>query len=279
MAAAVIDLEDDDPVVAEYDVFITPELQEQVYLLQYLNRPPDHPYTHNTRSQPLEMRIKEQSGFIEVDVPMNVRSHYNRPMGVRWGEALRMTKGQGQKAYGVSSGFERVNVPRAHGGRPGQPANPAAAPGDNYDNIDEYLRNFEDANEKGHVLNKQTLGGQIMKDETGNSNYMIGTFRGGQLHLTKLNGIVQMRTQFTHLDATAQLDALARKREKEAADPTKATEPRAVQMQIKRGNAENPQTASTKNFLRHAYEEKWTKLRYYDEDVSSTNALKREDVF
>jgi DNA-directed RNA polymerase-3 subunit RPC5 len=113
---------------------------------------------------------------VEVDIPINIRQNYNKPQGVRWGEALRKTKGFGQKAYGTAAGFERV-MPRLST-RPGADA-PAMNTVDNDDNIDEYITNFEDANEKGHVLNTQTFGGQIMKDEGSAPSYMVGTFRNG----------------------------------------------------------------------------------------------------
>lgn len=169
-------MDDEDPVVAEYDVFITPEMSEQLYVLQYLNRPPDEPFTKTCGSEPSQLRLKEQSGFIEVDVPIDVRQCYNRPMGVRWGEAMRRTKQFGQKAYGMASGFERT-MPRL--ARPGAPADGAPAPtaAEDDDNIEDYVIHFEDANEKGHVLNTQTFGGQILKEDGKGPHYMLGTFR------------------------------------------------------------------------------------------------------
>ncbi|OCK77711.1 hypothetical protein K432DRAFT_427797 [Lepidopterella palustris CBS 459.81] len=280
MSPAAIDLDDDDPVVAEYDVFITPELEEKAYLLQYLNRSKDQPYNYRKQMQPMEMRIKENAGFIEVDVPLNVHYNYNRVKGVGWGEALRKAKDDNQTAFGVASGFERVNVTRGGGaaGRPGRsPANHGGL--DMEDDIDDYLRRFDDANEKGHVLNKQTLGGQILKDEPGMPKYMLGTFRGNELHLTRLDGIVQMRPQFHHIDAMAQQEIVARRRERDAADAPKASEPRAVQMQVKSADGENVEQDSTKKFLRAAHEEKWTKLRYHDEDSPEAYALYNEKLF
>jgi DNA-directed RNA polymerase-3 subunit RPC5 len=168
-----------DPVVAEYEVYITPEnLQQQLYVLQYLNRPPDQPFTKAADSQPSELRIKENAGFIEVDVPINLRRNYNRVAGVRWGEAMRKTKGFGQKAFGIASGFERTmprSTNRAGAGGEGAPAAPVAAEDD--DNFQDYVDHFEDANEKGHVFNSQTFGGQIMKDDGKGPSYMLGTFR------------------------------------------------------------------------------------------------------
>lgn len=177
--------DDDDPVVAEYDVFITPEsAEQQLYVLQYLNRQPDQPFTKATQSKPTEMRVKKDSGFVEVDVPIDIHHNYNRPVGVRWGESLRKTKGFGQRAYGIASGFERT-MPRATnrggaGAGEGAPAAPAALEDD--DNIEEYVAHFEDANEKGHVLNVQTFGGQIQSDEAKGPSYMLGTFKDGACH-------------------------------------------------------------------------------------------------
>jgi hypothetical protein len=177
-----MDVEDDDPVVAEYDVFITPETEaQQLYVLQYLNRPPDQPFTKATESQPTALRIKKDSGFVEVDVPIDIHHNYNRPAGVRWGESMRKTKGFGQRAFGIASGFERTmprNTNRPGAGE-GAPAAPTAV--DDDDNFEEYVTHFEDANEKGHVLNAQTFGGQILKDDGKGPSYMLGTFRDGRV--------------------------------------------------------------------------------------------------
>lgn len=177
-----MDIEDDDPVVAEYDVYITPDSEEQqLYVLQYLNRPPDQPFTKATQSQPTELRLKKESGFVEIDIPIDIHQNYNRPAGVRWGESMRKTKGFGQRAFGIASGFERT-MPRASN-RPGagEGAPAASATAEDDDNIEEYVAHFEDANEKGHVLNVQTFGGQILKDDGKGPSYMLGTFRDGRL--------------------------------------------------------------------------------------------------
>jgi hypothetical protein len=179
---AAMDVEEDDPVVAEYDVYITPEAEEQqLYVLQYLNRPPDQPFTKATQSKPTELRVKKESGFVEVDVPIDIHQNYNRPAGVRWGESMRKTKGFGQKAFGIASGFERT-MPRTTN-RPGAVDGTSSAPTavEDDDNFEEYVTHFEDANEKGHVLNSQTFGGQILKDDGKGPSYMLGTFRDGML--------------------------------------------------------------------------------------------------
>jgi hypothetical protein len=178
---AAMDIEDDDPVVAEYDVYITPEMEEQqLYVLQYLNRPPNQPFTSATQSQPTALRVKKESGFIEVDIPIDIHQNYNRPAGVRWGESIRKTKGFGQRAFGIASGFERVIPRTANRGGAGEGAPAAPTTTEDDDNFEEYVTHFEDANEKGHVLNSQTFGGQILKDDGKGPSYMLGTFRDGR---------------------------------------------------------------------------------------------------
>ncbi|KAJ5030267.1 DNA-directed RNA polymerase III subunit Rpc5 [Bipolaris maydis] len=265
--APAMDVEDDDPVVAEYDVYITPDVAEQqLYVLQYLNRPPDQPFTKATESQPTELRIKKDSGFIEVDVPINIHRNYNRLAGVRWGEAMRKTKGFGQKAFGIASGFERT-MPRS-GNRPGAagegaPVAPVTAEDD--DNIEEYVTHFEDANEKGHVLNTQTFGGQILHEDGKGPSYMLGTFRDNELHLTRIDGLVQLRTQFHHIDASAQLEAVQRRREKESQEGAKLAEPKAFLAQVKKTGGDTA-AELTQAFMKATNQEQWQRLNYFDEN-------------
>lgn len=262
---AAMDIEDDDPVVAEYDVYITPDVDEQqLYVLQYLNRPPDQPLTKAADSQPSELRVKKEAGFIEVDVPINIHTNYSRIAGVRWGEAMRKTKGFGQKAFGIASGFERA-MPRASSRAAPDGAAPPPTALDDDDNLEEYVTHFEDANEKGHVLNSQTFGGQITSDNGKGPSYMLGTFRDDQLHLTRLNGLVQLRTQFHHIDASAQLEAVARRREKESQEGAKPAEPKAFLPTVKKTGGDTT-AEMTQAFMKQTNQEQWQKLNYYDED-------------
>ncbi|EDU42024.1 Sin protein conserved region [Pyrenophora tritici-repentis] len=261
-----MEVEDDDPVVAEYDVYITPDMAEQeLYVLQYINRPPDKKLTKEFGSKPSEVRLKKESGFIEVDVPLNIHENFNRVTGVQYGEAMRKTKGFGQKAFGIASGFERTmprstNRPGATG--EGAPAAPVATVDD--DNLEDYVANFEDANEKGHVLNVQTFGGQIMSDDGKGPTYMLGAFRDNELHLTRCNGLIQLRTQFHHIDASAQLEAVQRRREKESQEGAKVAEPKAFLAQVKKTGGDTA-AELTQAFMKATNQEQWQKLNYYDE--------------
>ncbi|KAL1591411.1 hypothetical protein SLS60_012024 [Paraconiothyrium brasiliense] len=270
-------MDEDDPVIAEYDVFITPEMEQQLYVLQYLNRRPNQPFVKSEGAVPSEVRVKEQSGFIEVDVALPMKNNFNRQAGVRWGEAMRKTKQFGQKAYGIASGFERA-MPRAT--RPGAPPGEAIAQPalDDNGNEDEYVANFEDANEKGHVLNTQTYGGQLVKEDGKGPTYMLGTFKKNQLHLTRLNGLVQLRTQFHHLDAVNQLEAAQRRREKESQDGAKPTEPKAFMPTVKKAGGDTA-AEITQAFMKATNSEKWNKLIYHYEDADASYAAFEERLF
>ena len=83
---------DEDEVVAEYDVFLTPPIAEEVYLLQYPNRPRNRPYSSKYGASPHAMRIKHHAGFLEVDVQLNTEHNFNKYMGLKWGDASRVSK-------------------------------------------------------------------------------------------------------------------------------------------------------------------------------------------
>ena len=85
-------IEENDPVTAEYDVFITPELHEQLYLLQFPTREREAPYNEQTKNKPLEMRIKPKAGFVEMDVPIATEFYYNQAKAKAWGDALNKAK-------------------------------------------------------------------------------------------------------------------------------------------------------------------------------------------
>lgn len=164
--------EDEDPVTAEYDVFITPDLAEKIYLLQYPIRNREQPYNDRHGAMPTEMRIKPGAGFMEMDVEMNASVNFNKRQGLVWGDAMRKAQAAGVSTFGAAAGFAPVPVPRGRGaGSRGGEAQEQS--------MDSSLARFQDAVNRGNVFRKQTLGGQIVKDETGlQPNYMLGAFVG-----------------------------------------------------------------------------------------------------
>jgi DNA-directed RNA polymerase-3 subunit RPC5 len=90
-----------------------------------------------------------------------------------------------------------------------------------------------------------------------------------ELHLTQVTGVAQMRPQFHHIDAQAEINKSKTLQSQRPKGAGRATEARVVQ-QIARAtgaNGEEFQFTKTAEFLTKASEEPWTRLRYVDEDV------------
>ena len=163
-----------DEIAAEYDVYInTPTMK--VMILQYPNRDPGQPYSEKNGQKPLEFRIKPKCGLIEVDIPMDVHTNFDKGKGVIYGEAMRRSRVlQEGGSYGMAGGFGIGSKPRP------------TASDRQQSTIEEpthesLLASFDDANNKGHVMNKITLGGQIVPFKEGNDpNYFIGVFKGSE---------------------------------------------------------------------------------------------------
>jgi DNA-directed RNA polymerase-3 subunit RPC5 len=93
-----------------------------------------------------------------------------------------------------------------------------------------------------------------------------------QLHLTRLDGLVQLRTQFHHIDASAQLEAVSRRREKESQEGARPAEPKAFLPTVKKSGGDTA-AELTQAFMKSANQEQWNKLNYSDEDVWPQNTL------
>ena len=96
---------------------------------------------------------------------------------------------------------------------------------------------------------------------------MAGTFQNNELHLTRINGLVPLRTQFHHLDATAQLVAVKRRREKDEKEGSKPVEPKAFLPTVKKAGGDTTAEV-TQAFMKSANTEKWSVLDYHHSDVS-----------
>ena len=216
----------------------------------------------------MEMRIKPQAGFIEMDIGMNTSTNFNKYQGLVWGEAMRKSQANGTSTFGAAAGFAPTGAAPEGRGRGGGAGGDTATG----ESIDSNLARFNDAVNRNVVHNKQTLGGQIIQDEHGNPNYMLGAFRGNELHLTRLDGVVQMRPQFHHVDAITHQETAARR--SEAADDRKPAQALALAQTYKDNrDIENLEELRAKNLLQLAQEEKWTTFNYFDEDVSTSATM------
>ncbi|KAK4900607.1 hypothetical protein LTR27_002323 [Elasticomyces elasticus] len=285
--ARVEEEEEDDPVTATYDVYLTPSQQEQILLLQYPNRVRSRPYNKRQGACPEDIRIKPTTGFLELDVSLNTTFNFNKYKGLQWGDALQTSHdihGNATGTYGPAAGFSGAK-PRSAGR---QQLKDSAG---RENQISNDLMSFYSAESENRVLKTQTLGGQIARhdapEEAGKPVYFVGAFRDDQLHLTKVDGTAHMRPQFHHLDAEEQRSRIANSRAtQEAAGPDAARPPpeaRSVLAREKKvgdeGSGRERMEDRTRRHLQEAEAEEWIKLEYVDEDMQDAYDKFEETMF
>jgi DNA-directed RNA polymerase-3 subunit RPC5 len=275
---------DEDELVAEYDILITPELDEQLYLLQYPNRKLK-PTPDRMPFRPHELRTKSLTGFIELDMEITPDVKFDAHKGAKWGQALKDAKAGGG-SFGLASGFGKANklgdlpvIPADGVSRPGSPG----GSDDEIKDVDDAASEMsEEMTGKEEMLKFQTLGGQIIPPKDGKPMFMLGVFHGDQLHLSHVSGTSQMRPQFHHIDARNQLakERATRKTVGTTAAAARLNEPRLVQQSARNAaDVEEINIKNTENFLTRASEEKWVKQRYHDAESDESYHVYNESMF
>ncbi|KAL7804694.1 Sin-like protein conserved region domain-containing protein [Trichoderma aethiopicum] len=259
---------DDDPITASYQVFLNPSLPlgRRLLVLQHPNR------TDNTpRPPPTELRLKEHSGMVEVDMPLDNTTAYDREKGLRWGRALQNSMAvKSGGSHGLAGGFGvgavQQRAPRKKGDA----------------DADEDL-DWNEAVRQGKVLSTQTLGGQY--PEADEVQYMVGVFQGKHLHLTPVSNLIHLRPQLHHIDAATQQErqssaAAAAASTKDGA-PATASSARAIHMTIKTTSdgADGVSTETMADRLRAVQTEPWRKMRYTDENEETAWDVYNESLF
>jgi DNA-directed RNA polymerase-3 subunit RPC5 len=290
-------LEDDpDPIVSQYNIYVKPRFRDgkKVYILQFPNRDSKQAYSVANSSLPLELRIKEKSGLLELDVPVDAFRNYDREKGIKWGEAVRKSdqlKGGDDGSLGLAGGFG------IGGGQSTRPRSARQGTEDEGITQEALMRDFAASVAQGRVLRKQTLGGQTMPKDSTTPQYMIGAFRDRklspwiqemlearltfgrclvELHLTPVNQVVQLRPQFHHIDAQTELER------RQSREPTAArgADPRAIHMTVKptvEGEEETTDTMAIR--IRAVQEESWQKFKCVDEDSIDAWELFNDSLF
>lgn len=158
------------PILKEYKLLLN-HSNKRTLLLQYPNREFGQEYRAATGQKPLGLRIKPKCGLVEVDIPLNIHSNFDKEKGIEYGAALRCSRLLQQGgSYGLGGGFGVGPRPVKDDRRDLPPDGPP---------LEKLLEKFDDSNNKGHVMNKITLGGRIVPFKDGDPIYMTATFRGG----------------------------------------------------------------------------------------------------
>ncbi|TQW00471.1 hypothetical protein V2A60_001550 [Cordyceps javanica] len=275
--------DDDDPITASYPVFLNPALPlgRRLLVLQHPNRTDES----GSRPPPSELRLKAESGMVEVDMPLDYNEAYDRDKGLRWGRTLQTSmaaKNGGSHGLAGGFGFGAVQQRGGGGGASGRRRNEVDA---------EDLIDWNEAVRQDKVLRTQTLGGQY--PDADEVQYMVGVFQGNDLHLTPVSSLVHLRPQLHHLDAATQQERQAAAKEAAgsgasgaggsgAGGPGGSGGPaaRAIHMSIKTtADGETVTTETIADRLRFVQSEAWRKMRYTDENEEAAWEVYNESLF
>jgi hypothetical protein len=169
---------EDDPVVASYDVFLT-ESDVSRYVFQYLDRHVDLPYNERSNQCPTKLKMKPNTGLVEVEIPISTRSNYDVNKGLRYGEAVQKSRSaRNGGAFGVSGGFTAGSGAAGSGGKLKSESNGDVEVLDNKRVVD-----------SSALMRTQALAGRVKPAEEGDPVYMLATFKDSRSNLRALPSV------------------------------------------------------------------------------------------
>ncbi|KAK9466455.1 DNA-directed RNA polymerase III subunit Rpc5 [Lipomyces arxii] len=83
--------DEDDPIVEEFPIYLSSQLDSSMHIFQYPVRPNTRPYTRSNGEGVLNIRIKPETGIVNIDVPINTKKFYDTEKGEKWGSVDRQT--------------------------------------------------------------------------------------------------------------------------------------------------------------------------------------------
>ena len=159
---------EDDPVVASYDIFLT-DSDVSRYVFQYIDRPGKHPYNERMGQKPTALRMKPNTGMVEVDVPIFTRATYDVNKGLKYGDAMKKSRvARDGGAFGMAGGFSTGGM-TSTGGRVKSEGNGDVEVMDNRKMVD-----------SASLVRTQALGGRIKPQEEGDPVHMLAAFKGSE---------------------------------------------------------------------------------------------------
>ena len=236
-------------------------------LVQYPDRNARRPYGPLTNQTPLSLRLKPETGLVELDIPIDTAHNYNRSRGNTYASSLQKSRIlHAGGSHGLAGGFNTG---------PGSRVYRADDDGDvDMRTIPQHSSGLGGTGDDESELKTQTLGGKIAKATDGDPVYMLGAFRGPELHLRHLDSLVQVRPQLHHLDA-ADENARGAPRPLKKGEPTEklTTETRAVEIKVKSSdekNADRTRKRTNPEMLTAIQQESWETYTWLDSSEPST---------
>ncbi|KAK4188145.1 DNA-directed RNA polymerase [Podospora australis] len=252
--------DDDDPVVATYRVFIKPQLKDnrELVIFKFPTKTAMDPSTI-TPPKIQEVRMKPQSGIIEVDEPVNTQNSYDRKKGIAWGVALaKSMEDKKGGSLGLAGGFG-IGAP--------PPSQAARGRGRNAGEEEEPLT-WAEASRQNKVLRTQTYSGSRSRDEW--TQNMVAVFKGKNIHFTPISSMVMLRPVAHHIDAAAEQERLSRPNPAVTSGPGQAGDKgaagRAIQMTIKSAQ-DGVATETFADRLRKVRAEPWQHMDWVHDEA------------
>jgi hypothetical protein len=162
---------EDDPVIASYDIVLTDSTISR-YVFQYLDRPVKLPYNARRGQKPNFLRMKPDTGMVEIEVPIQTRATYDVNKGLKYGDAMKKSRANRDGgAFGMAGGFSSGTL-ASGGGRVKAEGSGDLEVLDNRKMVD-----------PSSLVTTQALGGRIKPQEEGDPVYMLATFKGSKYAL------------------------------------------------------------------------------------------------
>lgn len=176
--------EEDDPIVATYNVFIKPPLPEdrKLVVLRYVTKTAQDPSSIKP-PRINSFRVKPETGIYEVDIPLETGDGYNKGKGIAWGVALaKSMESKKGGSLGLAGGF---NIGGQGGSARGGPGAGGAGGGRRGGNTgggdDDEAQNMSwpEAVAQGKAIIDQKLTGSRSAGED-YVKHMVGVFQGSE---------------------------------------------------------------------------------------------------
>ena len=257
--------QDSDPIVASYNVFHEPSKTlspasasstAKTMVLQYpAHRSASKPYDSYRSQKPRSMKYKPKTGLVELEIPIITSDHYNVDSGARFGKALSDSRTvQKGGTHGLAGGFSST---------PAQPTSLRNIP------------NHDESPNNDPSLTSQKLGGKVAKPTERDPIYFLGVLQGDSIHMSQLEGVVQLRPQLPYIDAEEEvqrhrqmLGNAAAARDKTGLDVPAKMESKAVELKLKdtKEDARDRSLNENTKALREIQIEQWQAHDWIDDD-------------
>ncbi|KAK1776034.1 Sin-like protein conserved region-domain-containing protein [Copromyces sp. CBS 386.78] len=263
--------EDDDPIVATYNVFIKPPLpsDRKLVVLRYVTKTAQDPSSIKP-PRINSFRVKPETGIYEVDIPLETADGYNKGKGIAWGVALaKSMESKKGGSLGLAGGFNIGGQGGSSRGGPGAAGGGGRRAANNGDEDEAQNLSWPEAVAQGKAIIDQKLTGSRSAGED-YVKHMVGVFQGNNLHLTPVTSLVQLRPVAPYLDAATEQERLSRLGPGPAANgpADKQAAGRAIHMSIKSSDTGGAGAAAETmaDRLRAVQTEPWHNLKWYHDE-------------